>query len=84
MKHLYFISYNFDGSDMAGRIYGSGNKTMLLDRKITTIEQLEKIQENIKKENGFSNVVIISFDFLKIVADRENGIKHVLKTIIQK
>ncbi len=69
---------------MAGRIYGSGNKTMLLDRKITTIEQLEKIQENIKKENGFSNVVIISFDFLKIVADRENGIKHVLKTIIQK
>lgn len=84
MKILYFISYNFDGSDMVGRIYGSGNSTILLDEKINTAEQLEEIQEKIKKENSFSNVVIISFNILKTVTDGENWNKHILKTKIQK
>ena len=71
MNFLYFVSYIFKGYEQLGETFGSGNKTVVLQDKITTVEQLEKIQKEIKKERGASGIVIMFFTLLDVINDEK-------------
>jgi len=61
MKYGYFVSYsanknNFSISTMCEAIF---------DKRITTLEQLASLCKTLEEDNGYKNVVINNYKFLR-------------------
>ena len=73
MKYIYFITYFLK----QGYGFGLGNAQVIRNKKIENIEELQEIEEIIKKDCNVNDATIINYKLLRKEGGEE-WIKHIM------